>query len=247
MDIKHITMTTSPCYSLSPAFFDMIIFQVDEIVCTCLLPVICFTTWVGETLRNSLEMPNADSVRLPDANLVRIFVAKSTPWMKSGLTWWAYIKGVTFHFCNKHFTEHLSRHGRSPQPSESPGVAIGVARATCHGACLQISAASGQVGGDPSKPRDGQRLIDLEVVGSLIITDSNPYCTIAGLLSSPIWSRFIALPKELSNFLNIMLVDRGILPKKGTFFLFFHLCYCSSVCIGKLGMPPGAGIDFTHG
>ena len=137
---------------------------------------------VGETLRNSLEMPNPDSVRLPHANLVRIFVAKSTRWMKSGLTWWASIKGVTFHFCNKHFTEHLRRHGRSPQPSGSPGVATGVARAACHRACLQISAASGQVGGDPSKPRDGQKLIDLEVVGSLIITDSNYYCTIAGLL-----------------------------------------------------------------
>ena len=145
-----------------------------------LLPVTCFTTWVGETLRNSLEMSNADSVRLPHDNLLRFFVAKSTTWMKSGLTWWVMwgsIKGVTFHFCNKHFTEHLSRHGRSPQPSGSPGVVRGVARATCHGACLQISAASGQVGGDPSKPWDGQRLIDLEVVWSLIITDSNYYCT----------------------------------------------------------------------
>lgn len=48
-----------------------IIFQVDEIVCTCLLSVTCCTTWVGETLRNFLEMPNADSVRLPHDNLVR--------------------------------------------------------------------------------------------------------------------------------------------------------------------------------
>ncbi len=78
--------------------------------------------------------------------------------MKSGLTWWAsYRSNVLFLQQTLHGT--LGRHGRPPQSSESPGVAAGVAAgATCHGACLQISAASGQVGGDP----DGQ--IDLEVV-----------------------------------------------------------------------------------